>query len=326
MRVFLFGAGASAGSAPQIPVARGFGAILNRRGGLKAFPAISKAVDHLGLPRNDFSLDAVWTYLDFYAKLQDALPAPKPWRNESPDIKKAVLRVYGKRCDRLADRLPRSVSYTLGRLMKNEVSPGDLLVSLNYDTLIERLAVRFGHKLCAAGCTPGRHAVLLSKPHGSASWTMDLDLHKVTWHEHDGSPQLDSLAEEEVEHRREPLVLGAVPIKSELIREVQCSFPEIFSVVTTQWKAVVDALKKSNTMVVVGYSFPREDLYGRFMFAEAMRHRKTNLRVQYFDLPDVALERCKEIVDVFGRRISRPEYRGPVEKYHPTRRLERRPR
>lgn len=320
MKVFLFGAGASAGSIPQIPVARGFGAVLSQHGGLKTFPAISKAVDHLKCPRNDFPLDKVWTCLDFYAKLEDALPSAKPWRNDGPDIKRAILRVYGKRCDRLAKRLPRSTSYTLGRLMKNEVSSGDLLVSFNYDTLIERLAIRFGHKLCAASHARGRDSVLLSKPHGSASWTMDLNSRKVTWHEHDGSPKLDSLREDEVKRRREPLVLGAVPIKSELIREVQCGFPEIFEVVTRQWKAVVDALKKSNTVVVVGYSFPQEDLYGRFMFAEAMRYRKSNLRVQYFELPELASERCKAIVDVFQHRISRLEYRGPVEKHHPTRR------
>lgn len=320
MKVFLFGAGASAGTIPQIPVSRDFGAILNQHAGSKEFPAVSKAVNHLGLPQKEFSLEKVWTCLDFYAKLEEALPARKPWRNDGPDIKRAVLRVYGKRCDRLADRLPRSASYTLGRLMKNEVSQGDLLVSFNYDTLVERLAVRFGHKLCAVGCTPSRHSVLLSKPHGSASWTMDLNSRKVTWHGHHGSPLLVSLREQEVEHRREPLVLGAVPIKSELIREVQCGFPEIFLVVTRQWKGVVDALKKSNTVVVVGYSFPREDLYGRFMFAEAMRHRKRNLRVQYFDLPDLASARCKEIVDVFGHRISRLEYRGQVETYRRTRR------
>ena len=149
---------------------------------------------------------------------------------------------------------------------------------------------------------------------------MDRNWRKVTWHEHDGSPKVDSLREDEVKRRREPLVLGAVPIKSELIREVQCGFPEIFEVVTRQWKAVVDALKKSNTVVVVGYSFPQEDLYGRFMFAEAMRYRKTNLRVQYFELPHLASERCKVIVDVFQHRISRLEYRGPVEKHQPTRR------
>lgn len=319
MKVFLFGAGASAGSIPQIPVARGFGAILSQCDGLKGFPAISKAVNHLKCPRNDFPLDKVWTCLDFYAKLEDALPAAKPWRNDGPDIKRAILRVYGKRCDRLADRLPRSERYTLGQLMKNEVSPGDLLVSFNYDTLVERLAKRFGHKLRVAGHTPGRDAVLLSKPHGSASWTMDLNLRKVTWHEHDGSPKRDSLGEEEVKHGREPLVLGAVPIKSELIREVQCSFPEIFEVVTRQWKTVVDALKKSNTLIVVGYSFPQEDLYGRFMFAEAMRHRKTNLRVQFFELPELASERSKVIVDVFEHKISRLEYRGQVEKPRTTR-------
>jgi hypothetical protein len=320
MKVFLFGAGASAGTFPRIPVAKDFGAILHCRDGLKAFSAIKKAVRHLKLSENDFSLEDVWTAFDFYAKLHEALPH-KPWNNESPEIKKAVLRIYGKRCDRLADRLPLKDNYTLGQLMKNEVRPGDLLVSFNYDTLIERLANKFSHKLCAAGHIGRRDAVLLSKPHGSASWTMNLKERKVIWHDN-GSPLLNSLSEKKVKRKCEPLVLGTVPIKSELIREVQCNIPEIFDVVTKQWKALVDAIIKANTVVIVGYRFPPEDLYGRFMFKEAMRRRKKNLRlrIQYFELPDKASELCKEIVDVFGCKISRFEYMGKVEPHHPTNR------
>jgi hypothetical protein len=147
---------------------------------------------------------------------------------------------------------------------------------------------------------------------------MDLTKRKVIWH-NNGSPLLDSLPEKKVKQKCEPLVLGAVPIKSELIREVQCYIPEIFTVVTCQWKALVDALIKANTVVIVGYSFPREDMYGRFMFKEAMRNRKSKLHIQYFELPDKASELCKEIVDVFGCKIARHEYKGKVESYQPRR-------
>ena len=318
MKVFLFGAGATAGTIPKkVPIAKGFGAILNKRGGLKAFPAIKKAVRHLKPSERDlseFSLEDVWTTFDFYAKLQGALPVKKPWDNESPDIKRAILRVYGKRCDRLAKGLPIDASYTLGQLLKSDVKPGDILVSFNYDTLVESVAHRFGHGLSAAnsGCTSRKKAVLLSKPHGSVSWTIDLNKRTVKWHDN-GSPIRISLSEKEVMKRREPLVLGTVPIKSELIREVQCHIPEIYSVVTCQWKALLDALIKADTLVIVGYSFPREDLYGRFMFKEAMRQRKTKLNIQYFELLDKAPEISKEIVSVFGSKITCLEYMGKVE-------------
>lgn len=332
LTVFLFGAGASAGTFPKypkkIPTAQEFGAFLKRqRGGLKLFPAIKKAVLHLKPSTHGvfaFTLEEVWTAFDFYAKLERALPARKPWRDESRNIKRAILRVYGKHCDRLAQGLPLDASYTLGQLFENAVKPGDTLVSFNYDTLVERVAKRFGHKLSVAnsGCTSSKKAVLLTKPHGSVSWAIDFKKRTVKWHEN-GLPLFESLSEKVVAKKREPcepLVLGTVPIKSELIREVQCHIPEIFSVVVCQWKALIDALIKADTVVMVGYSFPREDLYGRFLIKEAVRKRKTRkrktkLNIQYFELPDKAPEISKEIVSVFGDEIACLEYMGEVKPH-----------
>ena len=59
-------------------------------------------------------------------------------------MKKALLEIYGKRCDDAANRLPLTDSYTLGQLIKNELNPGDIIISFNYDTIVERLAHRLG--------------------------------------------------------------------------------------------------------------------------------------------------------------------------------------
>jgi hypothetical protein len=100
--------------------------------------------------------------------------------------------------------------------MIHKLQPRDTLISFNYDTLAERLAERQGIAL--------RHssdrisdAVRFAKPHGSASWNLyDLSPLKV------GLPLRDSIDEGAIKAGiLKPLLLGAVPMKSELIREVQ---------------------------------------------------------------------------------------------------------
>ena len=250
----------------------------------------------------------MWSCLDWYAKLASALPRPKPWNNESPDLKKALLDVFGERCDAAAARV-RDDS-TLSRLLEREVSAGDVLVSFNYDTILERLATR--HPVVLNARPRGTSGVAFAKPHGSMSWTLDLTTNTLEWLAPDGTPHLQSRSNIDVDAGGEPLVLGAVPIKSELIREVQVAVPEVYGAVASQWRALVDALRDATAVVVVGYSFPSEDVYGRFLFREALALRTTPVDVEFYELPRFASVRAKEIFDVFTPYISTLTYRGPV--------------
>ena len=237
MKAFFIGAGASKGTFHStdtpVPVAADFGRALQAVNPewRANYPALSEIVNHLGLSSNDWSLEQVWTCMDYYAKLQEAIPNSLPWTGEHPSrqMKKALLEVYGRRCDKAAEKLPLTDSYTLGGLVKNGLNPGDIIISFNYDTTVERLARQFGHTLLSADAQEQerRKRITLVKPHGSTSWT--LDLNEIVR----GSPQcviaagknggmlLNSLESTDVDRCREPLVLGAVPIKSELIREVR---------------------------------------------------------------------------------------------------------
>ena len=134
MKVFFIGAGASKGTFHStdtlVPVAAEFGKALQAidpRWSIH-YPALFEIVNHLDLSPNDWGLEPVWTCMDYYAKLQEAIPNSLPWTSEnpSPQMKKALLEVYGKRCDDAADQLPLTDSYTLGRLVKNELNPGDI--------------------------------------------------------------------------------------------------------------------------------------------------------------------------------------------------------
>src|SRR5262249_21999086 len=159
-----------------------------------------------GLDPDDWALEPVWTCIDYYSKLQQAIPgapASSPWPTAAPEIKKALLDVYGSRCDQAANALPLNSSYTLGRLLGKELAAGDTLVSFNYDTLAERLATRFGHTLRLASSLSDLDlsfdpsGILFAKPHGSASWAMHLSTNTITC-SNDYSPILDSLSAADV--------------------------------------------------------------------------------------------------------------------------------
>ena len=314
LNAFLLGAGASRGTFDDllVPVASEFGEVLASVNPCwtQDYPALFKVVQHLGLDPGAWALEPVWSCIDYYSKLQPALPLQKPWIDESSQIKKALLAVYGRRCDQAV----AGDDSTLACLFRTEMKPGDVLISFNYDTIAERTAVRCGHRLLAA---PYDHndGVRFAKPHGSTSWTLDLNSRTVTWLSSDGAPLLSSLSSADVDCRREPLVLGAVPIKSELISEVQAHYkvPGVFDAIVTQWRTVVEAVRDAETIFVVGYSFPEEDRYGRFLVGQGIRLRTTTVKIECFERTQKQAERAQTIAGVFGHRLHNLVVRGPVK-------------
>jgi hypothetical protein len=113
----------------------------------------------------------------------------------------------------------------------------------------------------------------------------------------------------------EPLVLGAVPIKSELIAEVQCfhGTPRVFEIVRDHWRGVADAIRDADRLVVLGYSFPEEDSYGRFFFAEGIRERQKTrpLRIEFYERPERESIVRSSICTAFSRN-SDIRYQGEV--------------
>ena len=159
----------------------------------------------------------------------------------------------------------------------------------------------------------------MAKPHGSTSWMLDLncDPKRVISASNHGEVLLNSLEPMDVDRCREPLVLGAVPIKSELIREVQdfCGSPQVFQTIARQWRTVVEAIRDADSVVVVGYSFPQGDEYGRFLLQEGMRLRNSRLSVEFFELQNKKCEREKAIKSAFDSLVKNLVYRGKVEAY-----------
>jgi hypothetical protein len=233
-----------------------------------------------------------------------------------PELKRALLQLYGSTCDDAAKSLRLSNRYTLGSVLK-QIEAGDTLISFNYDTLVERLFMKRknSHRLLHCSGPPGNGVVRFAKPHGSSSWNLRDLGHDLT----DGTPAIRSL--DQVDANTEPLLLGAVPIKSELIIEVQCHYctHRVFEVVLHHWRAVADAVRDADRLVVLGYSFPKEDAYGRFFFREAMRERQSiasssdrpPLRVEYYEVPERAEQAACSICAAFPGELN-IQYQGRV--------------
>ena len=296
----------------MVPTAQEFGRALNRYWPCwrSALPALKAVVHHLGLNEDDWPLEPVWSCLDWYAKLVGALPLPKPWSNESRDLKKAILRIYGKRCAIASSDVRRDG--TLGRLLTEEMKPGDVLASLNYDTVAESVASRFGIQLDAR--PRGGARIAFVKPHGSVSWTLNLVEHSLIWLSNDGAPLTTPLSEDAIDIGQEPLVLGTVPIKSELIVEVQSAyaFQSVYQAVLYQWRVLVEAVRDADLITLVGYRLPPEDLYRRFLLQEGLRLRSRDMPVHFYELDASASATEDEIKSTFGDRLEQAIHRGPV--------------
>jgi hypothetical protein len=319
---FILGAGCSYGTLRLCkcsfpPLARDFGSELKKRCNWETeYPELARVAEHLGTTLPEVGLEDIWTCIDYHAKFPQAFNTE--WGqsgNVVLELKSALLRLYGQTCDAVASRLELSNEYTLGEIV-NQMKPGDTLISFNYDTLVENLfRKRRGSSPQLRHChgVPPDGVVRFVKPHGSASW----DLHDLDHVPTDGPPALQSLHEDDAKSgRTDPLMLGAVPIKSELILEVQCCFrvPEVYRVIRDQWRAVADAVRDADRLVVLGYSFPKEDTYGRFFYREAMRERRTRppLSVEYYETRERRAQTAAAIFEAFPGKL-RVRYRGKVK-------------
>ena len=181
MKAFLLGAGASRGTFEtfRVPVAAEFGETLAALEPCLETPLPrarpGSRPSRLDWNPTKWSLEPVWSCIDYYAKLQPTLPLPRPWGDEGRQIKKAILEVYGQRCDGEASRVKDDS--TLAELFRNELQGGDILVSFNYDTIAERLAQRLKRQLRAVPFGCAGDEIRFAKPHGSTSWTLDPGRH-----------------------------------------------------------------------------------------------------------------------------------------------------
>ncbi len=301
--LFIAGAGCSLGTLQGIrgicpPVAAKFVSELENRGWANTYPELAKVIKHARKAHPHVGLEELWTCIDLHAKFPGTFPIS--WEPRGPvvcELKSAVVRMYGSSCDEISGSISTIDTCTVVEIA-NEMEAGDTLISFNYDTMIERVVSRVAKAPLRHGSGLKPQAIRFAKPHGSTSWRVRSLPHRVT----DGEPILGSLTHEAVMNHwphLDPLLLGAVPLKSELISEVQEYYrsQRVFEVVREQWRTLANAVASATRIVVLGYSFPKEDMYGRFFLNEgrAMRDDGLPLRVEVFDVNPDAVQPIGEL-------------------------------
>ena len=291
MTAFFLGAGCSRGTLKEsnsCPVSKDFREYLAKcstiGGQFKNLEIVFRYLDET-FPK--VGLEELWSCIDHYAKFWvqrcGFLREPK-WNQAEAvcELKRAVLRLCGSACEDAARAIRRTSKCTLVSILRNQVKSGDVVVSFNWDMLVERLAkkceLNFVH--CSGRPRKNKKEIKFVKPHGSVSWQVGRPPAILPF-----APMLRVIREGDVkpgESPTEPLLLGAVPMKSELIFEVAAHYCAcaVFKVIMDQWQAVVEAVRDADSFVVLGYSFPKEDQYGRFFFQEGMRKRLLVCRVR----------------------------------------------
>jgi hypothetical protein len=283
MRLLILGAGSSIGTLgiAACPGVKGFGNALAgiRRDWRTAFVHLAQVVDDTtGVSRgsDNWALDDVWTRLDYIAKLAPAWGAAPYAPEASLELHTAIAAVYGPAFASIASVMPRAGKADTLPWLLSRVEPGDVVASFNWDTLAEGLLTErlrgSGTRLVQAHSGHPSGSVVLIKPHGSLAWPRRL---AGQVRQPDGSPMIVPVnASAILTEPEQPMLLGAVPIKSELMVEIQRGENSwVYRTVMEQWRALGDAIAAADEIIAVGYGFPEEDAYGRFLIREAARKR-----------------------------------------------------
>jgi hypothetical protein len=326
MKAVILGAGSTIGTFGRSLGVDGFVSRLYEVRGIawrKDYPDLARAIADCG----SCNLDRVWTHVDYTAKLRRSLcertdcqkkpdctspgcKGPDYGPHLSGQLRKALIDAYALNDE--IDTLRMDADFTLKTVLAS-LGEGDALISFNWDTAAEQIASRLSiPKLLAAGRPPlAKPRVHLIKPHGSLSWE-DAGIGDVKWRdEASGDPLLDPMVNDAHSGYPQPFVLGAVPIKDELLGQTQPN-QSIYTVIADQWAAVVDAVARASEITVVGYGFPPEDGYGRFLFRQAARRRGTSMpRISYYALAKDTGKIEEALRDIFGKDV-KYSFEGPV--------------
>lgn len=343
--VILLGAGASRGTLGEIaPLSADFGQCLNAimPNWRSNYPYLSAALRFLrdripDTTEQSWALDRVWSAIDNRVKLRFILglelpeapfPPPKtkriyarsldPWGLAGFDLRCVMSSVYG---NRLTSKIQDAIqgNGTL-KQVSQRLEPEDCVVSLNYDLLAEKMLNKIGKAWSTANqwsissSTGGK--ILLCKPHGSLSWkqwvpefgrAIEILDGPMAENEIDFDPAQDATLQ--------PAVVGPVPFKSEIIMpEVQGNVLNSFELLAAQWKAAIERISQAEKLIILGYSFPSEDLHAQYLFAEASVRRQSSkkLEIEVYQRTKQSFDRTYEkLVGLF--KTNSIKYMGSVE-------------
>lgn len=318
--VLLLGAGASKGTLGECaPISREFGKQVTKiiPNWNENYCYLAAAISFLSKRIADTSLtgwalDKVWGAIDARVKLQNiwgldlpGMPSPCGWDSWGMvgfELQRILARIFGELLESPIEEATKRNGSIRTEIAKLE--PEDCIISLNYDVLTERILDKVGKVWTRAGpCyEPGIRTgkLLLCKPHGSLDWK--------GYFPESGHPVEflnGHMKEREITPQCHPCLVAPVPFKSEIIDwALQLNLaPNLFHLLVAQWRFAIDYLSKADKLVVMGYGFPLEDLYARYLFAEAVavREKDGKLEIQIFEASEQSFNEVKtKIGKIFG--------------------------
>ena len=317
MKTVILGSGATFGTLPDGPTTDGFGCALGARMAAQGkdwqqeYRSLAKVVADVRPEGPGWDLAEVWIRIDYFSKLPRLRDGGDYGPNASFDVHAAVLEVYGQQlCGDLDGLLANARPFTLKDIVAG-LEPGDALVSFNWDVVSESIANYVHVNLVQAPRAANDSSVQLIKPHGSVSWRHRWPQRSVDMCA-TPAPCTSPLLPHEVRQYIQPFVVGAVPVKSELIREVQGDGPSSpYTVLVEQWATFMEAIVNADDVVVAGYGFPNDDAYGRFLIQEAVARRtKAIHRLCFYERECAHTAMSATLSKLF--KVVSPEWLGPV--------------
>lgn len=331
-RVIIIGAGASRGTlGEQAPISQDFGAFLHRLDSnwYQRYPYLAASINFLkrrlpDINEKSWALDKVWGAIDNRYKLRfilgeelegapAKLPTMKriynvnknPWGLAGFELRCVLAKIYG---DNLESAIQKA---TLGEgPVKKELDKlhsGDCVISFNYDLLVEKILETVSKTVNVPDPNLKNihnNSILLCKPHGSLNWKEYIPV--TTGDEKPIEILTVPIRENEIDLYPldniiiQPGIAAPVPFKSEIIfPEGQGNVRNFFLYLVEQWRRSILEISKADSLVVIGYGFPSEDLHAQFLFAEAFAKRNPNqeLKIHIYEVNQERYKEVKQIID-----------------------------
>jgi hypothetical protein len=200
----------------------------------------------------------------------DAFMKSKKWSpTRLQDVMDITLRAITEYIwDFMADADRRRV---LSGLIQELVRPGDVIVSFNWDFMIDLALEDDPRSLAIAYTYPADNSVVLLKPHGSIDWFQKDKLRK--------DPKLRS----EMRHRATGVYFYPyfhLAENPDLVESLPFIVPplaakEYKGFLERIWRGIYRAVAAANELYIVGYSLPREDQFARLIIGLAIQRNNT---------------------------------------------------
>jgi hypothetical protein len=214
-----------------------------------------------GYPRFEEFLSLVSVSVGIYGKASDAY-----WKGAEKSSLRLLSDCLGSLTREAFENSNRKKSL---EVFSDWILPGDVIVTFNWDTLVEKILCERKKEISLKG--PDQKKVSVLKLHGSLSWAQFLDgmvpRNSEYWEDlGDGLRHLKDHSYADLWDQADQPPFIVPPIYQKRIRG---------DFLGQIWRGALHSIVHATKIVVIGYSLPPEDLHARAMMRLAFMMRKS---------------------------------------------------